>query len=154
MPVRGNPRSYYKKFAFVIEFDGVLNAGFQSCSELSAEIAVVEQWEGGAIKARKEPGRVTVPDLTLERGATDDLDLWEWFKLVANMATSTGAVDDEYKKDGEVIALNRDGSVRRRWALGGAWPNKFVAGAWDNTADENVIESVTLVIDDFEPLPG
>lgn len=31
-----------------------------------------------------------------------------------------------------------------------AWPVKFVAGGWDNEADGNVIESVTLSYDFFE----
>jgi hypothetical protein len=31
-----------------------------------------------------------------------------------------------------------------------SWPVKFVAGDWDNEADENVIESVTLTYDFFE----
>ncbi|MFM2153008.1 MAG: hypothetical protein RL199_1443, partial [Pseudomonadota bacterium] len=31
-----------------------------------------------------------------------------------------------------------------------AWPVKFVAGAWDNESDENVIESLTLTFDYFE----
>ena len=32
----------------------------------------------------------------------------------------------------------------------GGWPVKFVAGDWDNEADESVIESVTLTYDFFE----
>jgi hypothetical protein len=31
-----------------------------------------------------------------------------------------------------------------------AWPTKFVAGDWDNDADEIVMESVTLTYDWFE----
>ena len=42
------------------------------------------------------------------------------------------------------------GSTLRRWSLTGVWPVKFVAGAWDNEADENVIESVTLTYDFFQ----
>ena len=40
--------------------------------------------------------------------------------------------------------------MERRWTLYGAWPTKFVAGEWDNSSDENVIESVTLTYDYFE----
>ena len=45
---------------------------------------------------------------------------------------------------------DRDGTTLRRWSLSRAWPVKFVAGDWDNEADENVIESVTLTYDFFE----
>jgi hypothetical protein len=34
--------------------------------------------------------------------------------------------------------------------LSRAWPVQFGAGDWDNEADENVIESVTLTYDFFE----
>jgi cytochrome c oxidase assembly protein Cox11 len=36
--------------------------------------------------------------------------------------------------------------------LSRAWPVTFVAGDWDNEADENVIESITLTYDFFELL--
>ena len=52
-----------------------------------------------------------------------------------------------------VVALGwlayRQRATLRRWRLTGAWPVKFVAGEWDNNADENVIESVTLTYDVF-----
>lgn len=150
MPIRGNPRSYQKKFLFVVEIEGVESAAFQSCSELSAEVAVIEQWEGGRQTPDKSPGRTSVSDITLERGATDDLDLFEWFKEVIAIGANAGLVDNLYKRDMEIILLNRDGSVRRRWSVTGAWPTKFMAGEWDNDADENVIESVTLAIDGFD----
>lgn len=45
---------------------------------------------------------------------------------------------------------SRDGTTLRRWSFSRAWPVKFVAGDWDNEADESVIESVTLPHDFFE----
>ncbi len=50
----------------------------------------------------------------------------------------------------DVVQQERDGTTLRRWSLSRAWPVKFVAGDWDNEADENVIESVTLSYDFFE----
>lgn len=152
MTIRGTPRSYYKKFAFVVEIEGVAFAGFQNCSELQAELAVIEQFEGGRLTPNKSPGRVTVSDLTLERGATSDRDLWDWFKKVVDMNANAGLVDDQFKRDLEIVQLDRDGTPLVRWAVYGSWPSTFVAGSWDNDADENVMESVTLTIDTFEPL--
>ena len=48
------------------------------------------------------------------------------------------------------VAEPGGGTTLRRWSLSRAWPVKFVAGDWDNEADENVIESVTLSDDFFE----
>lgn len=155
----GSARTFHKKFKFVIEIDGVAYAGFQKCSELSAEIAVIEHHEGGTLVPDKSPGRVKVEDLTLERGATQDQDLWNWFKTVvdqtADAGGSTGAqgaglIEPDFKRSLDIVQLDRDGEELRRWSLTDAWPSKFVAGAWDNEADENVIESVKLTFKTFD----
>ena len=46
MTVSGNPRSFHKKFKFIVEIDDVGHAGFQKCSELSVEVANVQYFEG------------------------------------------------------------------------------------------------------------
>ena len=150
MAVTGTPRNYNKKFKFIVEIDGFASAKFQTCSELSAEAAVVEQWEGGSLLAEKQPGRITIPDLTLERGATQDYDLWNWFKTVTNLVQNGGEVLPEYERSFDIVQHDRDNTTKLRWRCYRAWPNKFVAGDWDNTADENVIEAVTLVVHNFD----
>jgi phage tail-like protein len=146
----GTPRTYHKKFLFVLEVDGFTSASFQKASEISAEAAKIEHWEGGSIIPNKSPGRLTFADLTLERGATQDLDLYKWFLDVANAASGLGLVEPFFKREADLVQKDRDGATLRRWTLHSCWPTKFVAGAWDNTADDNVIESVTLAYDYFE----
>jgi hypothetical protein len=48
--------------------------------------------------------------------------------------------------------MNRGGGERLRYRLYGAWPKRFVAGMWDGTSDEKVIESMTLAYDYFEKI--
>lgn len=150
MAVIGNPRTFHKKFKFIVEIDGVAHAGFQKCSELSVEAANVQYYEGGSLIPNKSPGRLTFADVTLERGATTDHDLHDWFAQVADAAANVGLNEPEFKRNLDIVQQDRDGSTLRRWSLSGAWPVKFVAGEWDNEADENVIESVTLTFDFFE----
>ena len=146
MTIFGNPsRLYYKKFAFTVEILGVEFAGFQSCSEIAVEVAKVEHSEGGALIPTKQPGRVTVPDVTLSRGATDDLDLWAWMQQV--VVQDSILVDPEFKRSIDVVQRRRNGSELRRWTLVNAWPVRFKAGDWDNEADENTIEEVVLAYD-------
>ena len=83
----GSPRSFHKKFKFLFEIDGFGFFGFQKCSELSAEIAKIEYYEGGALLPDKSPGRVKVADVTIERAATTDNDLWLWFQNVVDMVS-------------------------------------------------------------------
>lgn len=148
--VLGTPRTFHKKFKFIVEVDGFASAGFQKCSELSVEAANVQYFEGGSLIPNKSPGRLTFSDVTLERGATSDADMFNWFSDVVNTASGLGAVEPEFKRNLDIVQQDRDGSELRRWSLNNAWPTKFVAGDWDNEADENVIESVTLTFDFFD----
>lgn len=150
--IDGQEIDYAKKFLFLIEVGGVTRAGFQKGPSLEAEIAEDEQWEGGAIVADKSPGRVKIPAITLERGATDDDDLWNWFTEVANIVANTGLVKNKFKRDLDIVQLDRDRSTRKRWRCYRCWPSKFKAGEWDNSADGNLIESVTLSLKNFKPV--
>lgn len=154
MALIGKSRNYYDKFKFIVEIDNVQYAGFSKCSELSLEIEKIEHREGGGLLAHKSPGNITVPDITLERGATDDLDLYSWFEQVAKVAAGIGGagmIDDQYKRNFDIVQLNRDDSIRQRWAVAGGWPNKFVAGEWDSGSSEKTIEKIGLVVDYFVP---
>ena len=150
MTVIGNPRSFHKKFKFVVEIDSLGSSGFQKCSELSVEVANVQYFEGGSLIPHKSPGRLTFSDVTLERGATQDHDLFDWFQDVAFASSGLGLTDPGYKRNLDIVQQDRDGTTLRRWSLSRAWPVKFVGGEWDNESDENVIEQVTLTYDFFE----
>ncbi|MFH0900617.1 MAG: phage tail protein [Pseudomonadota bacterium] len=150
MTIVGKPRSFHRRWKFVVEIEGIGHSGFQKCSELSVEVASVQYHEGGSLIPNKSPGRLTFSDVTLERGATQDRDLFDWFQDVAITSSWLGLPDIGYKRNLDIVQQDRDGTTLRRWSLFNAWPVKFVAGEWDNEADENVIESVTLTYDWFE----
>jgi phage tail-like protein len=150
MTIIGKPRSFFKKFKFIVEVDSLGSSAFQKCSELSVEVANVQYWEGGSLIPNKSPGRLTFSDVTLERGATEDHELFDWFQDVAVTSSGLGLTDVDYKRNLDIVQQDRDGTTLRRWTLTRAWPVKFVAGEWDNESDENVIESVTLTYDFFE----
>ncbi len=152
MPIIGTPRSFHKKWKYVVEADQINSSGFQKCSELSVEAANVQYFEGGSLIPNKSPGRLTFSDVTLERGATQDQDLFSWFQDVAITSSGFGLPDIDYKRNLDIVQQDRDGSTLRRWSITAAWPVKFVAGEWDNDSDENVIESLTLTYDFFELL--
>lgn len=155
MTVVGQPREFEKKFSFVVEIEGIESANFTKSGPLEAEIAVIEQHEGGSLVPDMSPGRVTVAPLTLERGtAKGDSDLYKWWQDVVRISANSGLTGSSYRRDVEIVQLDRDGSVIRRWILGKCWPKKFSAGDWDNDADENKIESVELVIQTFDLIEG
>lgn len=143
--IQGVSRNYFKKFKFVFEIAGVAWAGFQTCGDIAIEVAKVEHHEGGSLIPNKSPGRVTVPDVELRRGATTDLDLYNWMQ----QCVAAGAIGEEpaEKRSPDLVQQDRAGNELRRWTLINAWPIRWKAGDWDNTADEALIESVTLTYD-------
>lgn len=149
--IRGVNRAYYKKFMFVIEEDGIAFAGFQTCGDIAIEIARIDHHEGGSLIPHKGLGKVTVPDVELTRGATDDLDLYQWCQEC--VAQSALLQEPEQKRNLDVVQLDRRGEELRRWTLVNAFVVRWKAGDWDNNADENVIESITLAYD-FPTLGG
>lgn len=150
MPAFGDPQTFHDKHLFRVAIDGFGYSGFQKCSALEAEIAEIVHWEGGAMIADKSPGRLTFSDLTLERGSTTDLDLYNWFRETARAAANAGAIDPLFRRDGDLIVLDREQIPIIRWPIIATWPKKFVAGDWDNTVDEKVITSITLSIKYFD----
>lgn len=153
----GSQRELFPKHQFLVEVEPGMSAGFQKCGELSYEVAKIEYWEGGSMIPWKAPGRVTMADVSLERGASSSRKFYEWAMLVCDASVGNfptrgaGALTPSYLKDIDIIQLDRDGMTELRiWRVYNCWAQKFVAGEWDNTADEAVIESMTLTYDFFE----
>ena len=97
MTVIGNPRSFHKKFQFVVEIDDVGHAGFQKRAA-SVEVANVQYFEGGSLIPNKSPGASRSSDVTLERDA-QDRDLFDWFQDVAITSSGLGLTDVNYKRN-------------------------------------------------------
>lgn len=151
MAVIGSPRNYDKRFLFAVEIDGLEVAWFSAISSLEAEIGVVEQFEGGQLTAAdKSLGLVKFADLTLSIGTTNNRELYDWWLQVVNVAANSGLVDALYKKNLAIVQKDRDGSTKRRWTLYDAFPMKFKAGEWDASAEENVVQEMTLAYRYFD----
>lgn len=146
----GQPRDFKQKFRYLVEIDGIAHAGFGTASGLTGELGVSEYREGGNMIAHKKPGLLTFPDVTLERGATRDRDLYDWFKQAANAATGRGETANRYKRTCDIVEVDNDGSEVARWTLYGAWVRTYTAGDWDSTSEDATMETVVLAIDRFD----
>lgn len=154
--VVGQPRKFHTKFKFQISIDKVGTATFQSCSELKADVAKIEYYEGGMIIPYKEPGRLSFPDLTIQRAVTQSSDFYKWIVQVADAAKNGGAIQKDptqpasYKSQATIIQLDRDNTRLRTWNIANCWPLSYTAGAWDNSADELTMEQIVLAYDYFD----
>jgi phage tail-like protein len=55
-----------------------------------------------------------------------------------------------YKRNIDIVQMDRDGSVIKRWTVFGAWPTKFKPGEWGGSQNEVVVETLTLEYDFFD----
>lgn len=133
----------YKNFKFLVEIDGVVQAGFSECSGFGSEIEVVEYREGGEpISVRKLPGKVSYPDISLKWGITDSRELYDW-----HFAAVGGAIE---RKNGSIILQNELGEERARWNFFEAWPTKWEGPSLNATGNEVAIETLTVACERLE----
>lgn len=127
----------YKNFRFLLEIDGITQAGFSDCSGFGSNVEVVEYREGGdSATVRKLTGKTSYPDLTLKWGITDSRDLYDWHLVAIN-----GGSD---RRSGSVILLNDLGEEKVRWNFFDAWPSKYDGPDFSAKGNDVAIDTLTI----------
>ncbi len=127
----------YKNYRFLVEIDGVVQAGFQECNGLSSEVQVVEYREGGdPMNVRKLPGTAKYSDITLKWGMTDSHELYDWHLTAVN-----GQLQ---RKNGSVIVLDDAGQEKIRWNFFSAWATKYAVPDLNAKGNDVAIETLTI----------
>ena len=150
MAILGTKKIIHQKASFIVEIPGLGGAAFQKCSELAKDIEQSSIREGGVLIPHKQPGLVTYSDVTLERGAFADQDMYAWAEQCGDAAQASGLTEPEYKRTIDIVQIDRARRPRLRFRLYNAFPVKYVAGEWDNESSEFVIEKITLAYDYFK----
>jgi len=127
----------YKNFRFLVEIDGIVQAGFSECSGFGSEVEVIEYREGGEdATVHKLRGKTSYPDISLKWGLTDSRELYDW-----HLAAVNGAVE---RKNGSVILLDDMGQEKVRWNFFNAWPSKYEGPSFDAKGNDVAIDSLTV----------
>ncbi len=133
----------YKNFRFLVEIDGIVQAGFTECTGFGSNLEVVEYREGGeSATVRKLPGKVTYPDITLKWGITDSRDIYDW-----HLTAVAGKIQ---RKNGSVILQDDAGNEKIRWNFFNAWPSKYHAPDFNAKGNDVAIDNVTLSVERLE----
>jgi phage tail-like protein len=110
----------FPNFSFLVELDGITRAAFHECSGFDSTIDVIEYSEGGNLYSNKIPGRVKFANISLKRGMTADLELYNWHLSVVQGQT--------VRKNGSILLMDRTGAtILSRWDFTQAWPTKCSA---------------------------
>jgi phage tail-like protein len=128
----------YASFNFLLEIDGITKAGFSEVSGLNAESNIIEYRDGNeGIVPRKLPGLNKFGNVTLKRGVSRDLDVFNWHKA---------AMDGDIIRDASmsIVLLDEKRQEAVRWNLLNAWPSKWTGPDLKANANEIAIEAVEI----------
>lgn len=128
-------------FHFAVDIQGKVTGFFTECSGLGSEHEVIEHkvvTEKGQEVVLKIPGRLKWENITLKRGITSAMDIWDWRKEVED-----GNVDSA-RRDGSIVMFDQTLKEVARWNFERGWPVK-VTGPQPK-ADSNEIGIEELVI--------
>ena len=127
----------YRSSNFLVEIDGITQAGFQECSGLDSSTASVDYREGDEPPhTRKLPGMNSFSALSLKRGVTDSDELWKWRLTVVN-----GKAE---RRNASVVLLDEKGAEKIRWNISNAWPSKWTGPSFSSTGNNVAIETLEI----------
>jgi len=127
----------YKNFRFLVEVDGIVQAGFSEVSGFGSNVEVVEYREGGdPSTVRKLPGKVSYPDITFKWGVTDSRELYDWHRTALNGQTQ--------RKNGSIILQDDAGQEKVRWNFFNAWPSKWDGPDFNAKGNDAAIDTLTI----------
>jgi phage tail-like protein len=133
----------YRNFNFLVEIDGVTQAGFSECSGFELSTDPIEYREGGEnTTVRKLPGLTKYANITLKWGLTDSKELYSWYRDVVR-----GKVQ---RKNGSIIVLDVDGAEKVRWNFRDGWPTKYNPADMNAKGNEVAIETLEIAIEGIE----
>lgn len=130
-------------FHFAVEIQGAVTGYFTECSGLGSETEIIEHKvmneSGTAEIVMKIPGRMKWEDITLKRGITSNMDVWDWRRQVED-----GDVEGS-RKSGSIVMFNQQLVPVARWDFDRAWPSKVTGPQPKSDSNEVAIEEMTIV---------
>ncbi|MFN2169246.1 MAG: phage tail protein [Anaerolineae bacterium] len=127
----------YAQFNFLVELDGLTVAGFTEVGGIATESDVIEYRNGSDdATVRKLPGLRKYSNITLKRGYTQNMELWEWRKTTEDGQTE--------RRDGVIILLDEARQPVLRWIFREGWISKYEGAALNSTTSEAAIESLEI----------
>jgi phage tail-like protein len=129
---------------FRVEIQGITSASFSEVSGLEASIEVVDYRPGDAKgnTEQKLPGLNKFPNVTLKRGLTRDLSLWNWIHnaMSGNVIRASVVITLLDQADNPVLL----------WRLRNAWPCKWTGPVLNAGSSDVSIEQLDLCHEGLE----
>ncbi len=131
------PTDPYASFNFLVETNGVLQAGFSEITGLNSETELIEYRNGNEdFTPRKLPGRKKFGNVTLKHGVAQGQEFLTWRKTVTD-----GQIQ---RQNVSIVILDESRTEVVRYNLADAWPCKWMGPDLKANANEISIESLEL----------
>ena len=134
----------YRNFKYRVEIDGIQVAGFSEATIPETSTNPLEYREGtDPAWPRKESGLVSFGNLSLKRGVTDSMDLYNWRRLVEEK----GSDAPDARKAISLILVDEQDADKARWNLEDCWPIKLETSGFNATSDEVLVDTLEIVLE-------
>jgi phage tail-like protein len=131
----------YETYNFMVAIDNVPAASFTECILPTVSLDVVEYRQGSdeVNNVHKLPGLVRYGNLTLRRGISSSLALWNW---VNAFVEGTGNMEAVTVK---LLDAKRDPVIE--WKFTNCWPVKYELPVLSGHTSALAIESIEIAVD-------
>ena len=135
----------FRNFRFRLEIDGLQVAGFSEVTIGATTTDVIEYREGtDPSRVRKLPGLTKYANVTLKRGVTNSLELFDWHKRIVNGLIATS------RKTVAIVVQDETGADQARFVVTDAWPAKYDGPDLSGKGNEVAIETLELANEGIE----
>jgi len=139
----GSRNDPYGGYNFLVEIDGITQAGFQEVSGLDASTDSTDYREGtDPNHARKLPGLNKFTPVTLKRGITDSDELWRWRATVIS--------GNAERRNGSIILMDDNGQEKLRWNFFNAWPSKWTGPSLSAASSAVAVETLEITHEEIK----
>lgn len=128
-------------YTFALEIDGITAAFFKEGSGFDSSVDVIEHREngkGGKETIHKIPGRGKWSDITLKRGTTNDMGLWNWHKQILDGDVQAA------RKNGSIVIYDTKLKEVARFNFTNGWPSKWKGADLNTTNNQIALEEITI----------
>lgn len=133
----------YRGFRFRVEIAGIQIAAFSEANVPESTIEAVEYREGtDPVYKRSLSGLTSYGKLSLKKGLTDNMDLYNWFQLVSNMGSSASGA----QKNISLILMDAGGADKARWDIINAWASKYESTGLNAGSSEVMVETFEITM--------
>jgi phage tail-like protein len=127
----------FRAFNFLVELDGIAQAGFTECTGLGSTTEVIENREGGNATVMKLPGRTSFTDISLKWGLTASTELWAWRQQITE--------GNVVRRNGSIVVFDLANRTEvARWNFVAAWPKEWQGPAFNAKGNDVAIDSLVL----------